>query len=97
MARLIYSEAALRDLERLASFSEDAVPGSGAGATDAILQALEVLQAHPLLGRRVTANYRELVISRGATGYLALYVFDAPLGLVRVLRLRHQREAGYLD
>jgi hypothetical protein len=37
------------------------------------------------------------VISWGATGYLALYTFDAGLGVVRILRIRHQREAGYQE
>jgi len=97
MARLIYSDRALQDLERLASFLEDASPGAADAAVDAVLHAVDVLAAHPLIGRRVSANYRELVISRGDAGYLALYIFDAAKGLVRILRVRHQREAGYMD
>jgi plasmid stabilization system protein ParE len=97
MARLIYSERALQDLERLASFLEDASPAAGGVAVDVILHALDVLGAHPLIGRRVSSSYRELVISRGDTGYLALYTFEAAQGLVRILRIRHQREAGYMD
>jgi hypothetical protein len=38
---------------------------------------------------------RELVISRGKSGYLALYDYDEPNDMVLVLALRHQREAGY--
>jgi hypothetical protein len=45
----------------------------------------------------VDAHRRELVISHGASGYLALYRHDAAPGVVRILRLRHQREAGYRD
>ena len=96
MAQLIYSDRALEDLERLDSFLEEAPHGEGASLDD-ILRALDILSKHPLVGRRVTANYRELVISRGSSGYLALYVFDAARDLVRILRIRHQREAGYLD
>jgi len=40
---------------------------------------------------------RELVISRGATGYLALYRFDPAVDAVRILRVRHQHEAGYRE
>ena len=43
------------------------------------------------------SQLRELVISHGATGYLALYRFDAARALVRILRIRHQREAGFRD
>lgn len=96
MARLIYSEEAVFDLERLVDFLLDAAPASAQSAFNEILMALEVLRAHPLIGRRVDRRRRELVISRGATGYLAIYRFDPALDLVRILRIRHQREAGYL-
>ncbi len=97
MARLIYSARALEDLERLVSFLEQAAPDAAADTLDAIIGGLAILESHPLIGRRIDAALRELVISRGATGYLALYRFDPARGIVRVLRLRHQREAGYID
>ena len=40
---------------------------------------------------------RELVITYGASGYLALYRYDSKPDVVRILRIRHQREAGYRD
>jgi hypothetical protein len=49
-----------------------------------------------LIGRRVEGDLRELVISYGATGYIALYRFDIQRDQVHVLALRHQREIGYL-
>jgi plasmid stabilization system protein ParE len=52
---------------------------------------------HPHLGRRVDQFRRELVISHGKSGYLAIYRFDPVRDLVRILRIRHQREAGYMD
>lgn len=97
MARLRYTARALEDLERLLSFLEEVSPEAVADSLDAILQALDVLEQHPLIGRRVGAGARELVISRGATGYLALYDFDPGRALVHVLRIRHQREASYID
>ena len=97
MARLSYSARAIDDLERLVLFVEQAVPEAAVGAVDSIVDGLAILATHPLMGRRVGAELRELVISRGTTGYLALYRFDAALGIVRVLRIRHQREAGYMD
>jgi hypothetical protein len=35
------------------------------------------MEKHPLIGRVVEKGYRELVISRGRSGYLALYRYDA--------------------
>ena len=60
-----------------------------------IRSAVEALQQHPHLGRRVDDGLRELVISYGATGYLALYEFDEANDTVLVARVRQQREAGY--
>jgi hypothetical protein len=38
---------------------------------------------------------RERVVSRGRTGYLALYDYDEVRDVAVVLAIRHQREAGY--
>jgi hypothetical protein len=40
---------------------------------------------------------RELVISHGESGYIALYEHAPAEDLVRVVAIRHQREAGYRD
>ena len=95
MAEVIYSAAALADLERLASFANATNAGEAVEVVDLCLEAIELLARHPEIGRRAARRYRELVISRGRTGYLALYAFDARRGLARILRLRHPREAGY--
>jgi hypothetical protein len=47
------------------------------------------------MGRPVDHGMRELVISRGRSGYLAMYVFDPSADVVFVLALRHQREQDY--
>ena len=38
---------------------------------------------------------RELVISRGRSGYVALYSFEPVHDACLILAVRHQREAGY--
>jgi plasmid stabilization system protein ParE len=38
---------------------------------------------------------RELLISQGKTGYVALYAYEAPHDAILVLAVRHQREAGF--
>lgn len=62
----------------------------------AIQSAIDNLAAHPLVGRRLENDLRELIISFGETGYVALYRFVVQHDTVRVLSLRHQREVGYL-
>ncbi|MGH8704980.1 MAG: type II toxin-antitoxin system RelE/ParE family toxin [Burkholderiales bacterium] len=97
MAQVIYSAEALADFERLIEFLLKASPDAAGAAVAQIRSAVSILEAHPRIGRRVDRLRRELVITHGASGYLALYRYDAKLEIVRVLRIRHQREAGYRD
>jgi len=97
VAQVIYSVDALADLERLGEFLLEQSLESANAALMSVTQAIEILAAHPLIGRRVEGELRELVISRGHWGYLALYCFDVVADTVRLLRIRHQREAGYRD
>jgi plasmid stabilization system protein ParE len=82
VAQVVYSSRALENLERTAASS--------------IYSAVDNLATHPLVGRRIEGDLRELVISYGATGYIALYRFDIQRDQVRVLAMRAQREIGYL-
>lgn len=96
MATLSYSDRALADLERLTDFllASDALAASE--TVDLIAEAVGLLSRHPLIGRPVEWGLRELVISRGRTGYVALYGVEDEHNAVLVLAIRHQREAGYL-
>jgi plasmid stabilization system protein ParE len=96
VAKVIYSPEALEDLSRLVEFPEEK-PGSAGAVVESILHAVGMLGAHPMLGRRLDRARRELVISRGSSGYLASYRFDQVQDAVLILRICHQREAGYLD
>ena len=97
MARLIYSEQAFDDLERLVDFLLESDPAAAAETVDLIEEAVTVLRRHPHIGRPAEAGLRELVISRGRSGYLALYSYEAAEDVVLVLAIRHQHEAGYQD
>jgi plasmid stabilization system protein ParE len=97
VARVIYSERAFSDLERIFDFLADTDPDLGRAAVAAIKEAIGILGSHPLIGRPVESGLHELVISRGKTGYVALYDFLESDEVVLVLALRHQREAGYPD
>ena len=59
-----------------------------------IFTAIDVLENNPLIGRIVRADLRELVIGRGARGYVALYKYVTELDTVFVLAVRGQKEAG---
>ena len=96
MAQIVYSDEALGDVERIIEFLLKTSPEAAMQTLMIIRSAASILEAHPLIGRRVDHHIRELVISHRATGYLALYRFDGAFDVIRILRIRHQREAGYL-
>ena len=95
MARLIYSAGALDDLERVTDFLADTDPAAAAATVELIAEAVAILARHPLIGRPAEQGLRELVISRGRTGYVALYSFEEAQDCILILAFRHQREAGY--
>lgn len=95
MAKLSYSERALADLERLTDFLIETDLSLAAETVELIAEAVSLLTRHPLLGRPVEYALRELVISRGRSGYVALYSLEEDQDAVLILAIRHQREAGY--
>ncbi|MDP3252907.1 MAG: type II toxin-antitoxin system RelE/ParE family toxin [Hydrogenophaga sp.] len=95
MTRWLLADEAVADLNRLTEFLLQSAPEAAVGTVDLILDALHILVDHPLVGRPLLQGLRELVISRGRTGYLALYRYDDTADVVLVLALRHQRESDY--
>ena len=95
MAELIYSRRALVDLERLTDFLLDTEPAAALETVALISEVVQVLANHPLLGHPAEYGMRELVVSRGRTGYVAMYSYEEQQDTVLVLAIRHQREAGH--
>ena len=60
-----------------------------------IIEALNVLEHNPMIGRPAKNDKRELVIGRDSHGYVALYRYIAEIDTVFVLAVRSQQEAGY--
>ena len=87
----------MADPERLADFLRETEPAEAVKTIGLITQAAQILENHPLIGRPCEDGLRELVISRGKSGYLALYSHEPAHDAVLVLAVRHQREAGYLQ
>lgn len=97
MATLGYTERAIEDIRRVAIFLLESDPAAAMATAELIEDALQVLRRHPLIGRLVEEGFRELPISRGHTGYLALYAYDESADAVIVHAIRHQRESGFLS
>lgn len=95
MTRLIFAPRAMQDMERLADFLRECELASASSTVSILISGLSVLKLHPLVGRIVERGYRELLISRGSTGYIALYTYDVVSNTALILAIRHQREDDF--
>ncbi len=96
MPRVIWTPAALADVERLHDFLKDKNPLAARRAARAIREGLGLLAAQPQAGRPLEGmepQFREWLIPFGNSGYAALYHYDGEDAVI--LAIRHQREAGY--
>lgn len=95
MTRIILSRKVKDDFDRIFDFLFERAPEHAAARIDAIVAAIDVLASSPMIGRPVSGGQRELIISNGASGYLALYRYDPVVDTVFVLAVRSQRERDY--
>lgn len=95
MPQVIFSPAAIRDLERLREFLRPKDPSVARRAGKTILKSVSVLGAHPRMGRLIEdlpEQYREWLIDFGDSGYIARYHIEGDI--LTILAVRHQKEAG---
>lgn len=97
MVEVFFTERALSDLERIFQFLEQEAAAFAKEVGEKIVDASSVLQRHPLIGRAVVHPLRELVISSGRSGYVAMYRFLPAENRIDILAIRHQRECGFID
>ena len=96
MTEIIFHPSAQQDIVRLVNFLMEADIDVALATFDIIHSGISPLKNHPEIGRPTEEDsLRELVISRGSTGYIALYEFDELRDLIIVLRVKHQREDGF--
>lgn len=94
MVKIVYAQQAVDDLFRLTDFLFELNPSAALVTIELIEEAIMLLQRHPLIGRLIDDVLRELVISRGKSGYVALYSYEQSKNTILILTIRHQREAG---
>ena len=95
MPRLIWPALALVDLQRLYRFLAPKNPDAARRAVKALRAGVKILAHQPGIGRPVEdmdPEFREWLIDFGDSGYAILYRFDG--GVVAILAVRHQKEAG---
>ncbi|NEJ84944.1 type II toxin-antitoxin system RelE/ParE family toxin [Rhizobium leguminosarum] len=96
MPQIIFSPAAIRDLERLRNFLRPKNPSAAKRAGETILKGVRALGVHAHMGRLVEdlpEQYREWLIDFGDSGYVVRYHIDETA--LTILAVRHQKEAIY--
>ena len=83
------------DLDRILDHLIEHDVGDASERVMEIIEAIDVLQHNPHIGRYALENFRELVIGRSSRGYVALYTYLEVMNTVVVLAIRSQKEAGY--
>lgn len=96
MLRLIWTPAALLDLQRLYRFLAEKNVDAAKRAVRNIRAGMKVITKQPGIGRPVEdlePEFREWLIDFGDSDYVVLYRFDGENAVI--LAVRHQRELGY--
>lgn len=94
MLRIVFAPQALDDLERLTDFLIENDKNAALRTIELIEEAIQILKRHPLVGRLCDGCLRELVISRGKSGYVTLYSFEESKNMILINAIRHQKESG---
>lgn len=95
MAQVVLAPHVQHDIDRIFDFLFQHAPESAADRVTAIVSAIDILETSPRIGRPTDGGKRELVISAGVSGYVALYRYVPELDTSFVLAIGSQREAGY--
>ncbi len=95
MARIEFARKVASDIERIFDHLAQHAPYNASARIQELIQAIAILKQSPLIGRVVKGGKRELVVGRGAHGYLVLYRYDQGNDIVFVLAIRSQRERQY--
>lgn len=96
MSRLIWTQAALFDVQRAYRFLAEKNIDAAKKAVKAIRAGAQLIAQHPEIGRpaeEMEPEYREWLIEFGDSGYVALYRYG--VGSVAIVAVRHQKEVGY--
>lgn len=95
MTRVELAPELTEDFDRIFEHLAQYHPANAVARIHEIIQAFDVLQTNPRIGRPASEDKRELVIGRGSRGYVALYCYVPEIDTVFILAVRGQKEAGY--
>jgi len=93
--KLEWSDEAIADLDRFVEFLNREHPSLASVVAKEIVDKVQVLSAHPQLGRPIAGRdeYRQIVLQVLGAAYVFQYRFDGKrLVMLRVFHARERRE-----
>lgn len=95
MARIELAPEVLADFDRFFEHMVQFEVHDAPKRIGEIIDAVQILQHSPQIGRPVKGGKRELVIGKASRGYVVLYRYVDEIDTIFVLAIRNQREAGF--
>lgn len=95
MSRIELAPEVIDDFERILDHLAQFQVENSAQRIREIIEAFNVLEHNPMIGRPAINDKRELVIGRDSHGYVALYRYLIEVDTVFILAVRSQQEAGF--
>jgi plasmid stabilization system protein ParE len=99
MSRLIWSEAALLDVQRIYRFLKNKNKEAAKRAIKTIRDSIKHIEVYPEIGKPfflssdMSEELREWTIGFGESGYVVLYHYQNQRTVI--ISIKHQKEAGY--
>lgn len=91
--KIVVSEVALADLDRLQAFLADKNDKAAKRAKGKLIDAIDSLSTFPERGRPLAdGSFRELMVPFGKSSYVIRYVYRAALETVTITRVWHGLE-----
>lgn len=95
MPQIVYAPEFISDFERIYIFLAEKNPAAAQRLAKLLEEKLGLLatipRAFPFFG-----DYRIYLLEFGASGYALLYDYNDTLDQITVLRIKHQKEAGFI-
>lgn len=94
MPQIVYTEEFISDFERLYAFLNEKNCSAAQKLAKLLGEKLELLATIPK-AFAYFGDFRLYLLEFGSSGYVILYDFDEDADLLILLRIKHQKEAGF--
>ena len=94
MPQIIYTEAFISDFERLYLFLNKENPRAAQKLAAVLEERLEILATIPK-AFAFFGEFRVYMLEFGSAGYAILYDYSVETDQIIMLRIKHQKEAGF--